>query len=74
MTYELFNDAKTEADNANRQFFLVAGDRAATIVTLRDGVVVDSFDVPGWQPGHKESFRSVLVDGYEYRKVVRENR
>jgi hypothetical protein len=61
-------------DNLSTPYYLVAGDTSAYVARLGQAPgegIVETIPVPGWSPAAKDSFKSVTVDGYEYRKVTR---
>lgn len=67
----LFGNTKDLADNTSAPFFLVASEQGGTIVRVRDGEVVDTLRVGTWSPADKETFKSVNINGHNYRKVAR---
>lgn len=73
LTGNFLNDAGSIVGNVERQYYLVAHESSATIVALHSGTVADSFDVPTWRPEMKDTFRKVVVGGFSYRKIIREN-
>ncbi|MFT3874982.1 MAG: hypothetical protein QM708_00930 [Propioniciclava sp.] len=58
-------------DSMKAAHYLIATQDAGTIVSLRDGQVNASFDLPDWRPEWRESFTKATVDDILYRKVAR---
>lgn len=70
-TQGLFSEGKDLVANTSAPFYLIANENGGTIVRLRDGEVVDMLRVGTWQPSDKERFKSVNINGHNYRKVAR---